>query len=166
MFGHCSFLVERGKETEARHAIRFFYNCSVETTDDVIEEYKENLKLNAKTMSVVEVFKDKYSRKGTEVGGVISFTSVGNGMAGNSLSTSLFLFLRESRAISRRPGLQRDWKVRKFMRILPAELEIRGIPRKNSCPRQSRVKKAWLSLQFFEQIPWGKAVCRAAPARQ
>uniref|UniRef100_A0A158R4J6 MFS domain-containing protein n=1 Tax=Syphacia muris TaxID=451379 RepID=A0A158R4J6_9BILA len=67
-----SYLLMVGKEIDARCAITFFQQCQPKEVDARINEIKENLKSSAKTMSIKEVIREKYSRKGAIVGILIA----------------------------------------------------------------------------------------------
>lgn len=80
-----SYLLMVGKEIDARCAITFFQQCQPKEVDARINEIKENLKSSAKTMSIKEVIREKYSRKGAIVGILVSCASC---FSGNSLMNS------------------------------------------------------------------------------
>lgn len=63
-------LVTRGQDMSARKSIQFFHNCSsTEQIEESLKEIKTNMKLNAKSVSMLKIWKEKGpNRRGTAVG--------------------------------------------------------------------------------------------------
>ncbi|KAI1725585.1 sugar transporter domain-containing protein [Ditylenchus destructor] len=76
-------LVTRGQDMSARKSIQFFHNCSsTEQIEESLKEIKTNMKLNAKSVSMLKIWKEKGpNRRGTAVGCVVAFAMAFSGIA-------------------------------------------------------------------------------------
>ncbi|KAI1732078.1 sugar transporter domain-containing protein [Ditylenchus destructor] len=76
-------LVMRGQDMSARKSIQFFHNCSsTEQIEESLKEIKTNMKLNAKSVSMFKIWKEKGpNRRGTAVGCVVAFAMAFSGIA-------------------------------------------------------------------------------------
>lgn len=77
------YLEMLGKENEARKSIRFYHSCDALTVDKVINEIKLNLKLQAKSMPIMDILKDEKTRTGIITGCVISAATSFSGNPSN-----------------------------------------------------------------------------------
>ena len=75
-----------GKDNEAKKSIGFYHDCDSLTVDKVITEIKENLKLQAKSMSLRDVLRDKHARNGVMVGCVVSAAMSFSGSSSNQIT--------------------------------------------------------------------------------
>uniref|UniRef100_A0A0M3HPS3 MFS domain-containing protein n=1 Tax=Ascaris lumbricoides TaxID=6252 RepID=A0A0M3HPS3_ASCLU len=75
------YLMLCGDETAARKSILFFRCYKPDEVDAVLHEIKENLKQNAKALSVFQVWNQRQTRKGTIVGMAISLSMAFSGIA-------------------------------------------------------------------------------------
>lgn len=76
------------KDIAAEHSVQFFYNCSnKQELTESIEEIRENVKLSAKSVGMLDIWKSSsYDRRGTKVGCVVAMATVFNGMSGKYLN--------------------------------------------------------------------------------
>ena len=77
-----SFLILRGNDEAARQSIVFYHSCGSDGVASALNGIKDDSKQSAERMSLIEVLKDKYARRGVISGSVISFMACFSGNAG------------------------------------------------------------------------------------
>ncbi|KHN74798.1 Solute carrier family 2, facilitated glucose transporter member 2 [Toxocara canis] len=75
------YLGLRGDDAAARSSIMFLHGCEPSQAEVILCEIKENLKQNAKALSVSEVWRQKQTRQGTIVGIAVSLSMSFSGIA-------------------------------------------------------------------------------------
>ncbi|VDN40985.1 unnamed protein product, partial [Gongylonema pulchrum] len=75
------YLMSCNNDSEARKSIKFFWNCPDDEIDSLLLEIKANMKQSAASMSLLDVWKNRTTRRGAIVGIVVCFAMAFTGIA-------------------------------------------------------------------------------------
>jgi len=73
----------KNQEVDARISIQNYYNCTdINQIDKIIIEMRDNLTINSKSMSIINLWSDINARRATLVGCTVAFGMAFSGIAG------------------------------------------------------------------------------------
>ena len=87
----CSYLLQRAKHEEATRALQFFYGCSALEADAHMRELRRSLQDNLAPMSLLEVARNKDTRRPTIVGSMTAVAMSFSGVAGETSKSAFDL---------------------------------------------------------------------------